>query len=102
VFAAIADSTRRGILERLRDGGAQNAGAIAAQFPQVTRPAISKHLRVLRECGLVRSEFRGRENVYALDPAPLIAARDGWLASFAAAHLRSLRALRRRVEASAD
>jgi DNA-binding transcriptional ArsR family regulator len=98
VFAAIADPTRREILELLRDTGALNAGAIAGRFRRVTRPAISRHLRVLRECGLVRAEGRGRENVYQLDIEPLLRARDGWLASFGAGHLRSLRALRRRAE----
>jgi DNA-binding transcriptional ArsR family regulator len=98
VYVALADPTRREILELLRDAGALNAGAIAAHFRGVTRPAISRHLRVLRECGLVNAGFQGRENVYALDPEPLVAARDGWLARFGAGHLRSLRALRRRVE----
>lgn len=98
VFTALADPTRRQILELLRDSGALNAGAIAARFHAVTRPAISRHLRVLRECELVNAQVRGRENVYVLDPAPLIDARDGWLASFTAGHLRGLRALRRRVE----
>jgi DNA-binding transcriptional ArsR family regulator len=98
VYAALADATRREILELLRDAGALNAGAIAARFGGVTRPAISRHLRVLRECGLVIAAFEGRENLYRLDPEPLIRARDGWLASFTAGHARSLRALRRRVE----
>jgi DNA-binding transcriptional ArsR family regulator len=98
VFTALADPTRREILALLRDAGALNAGAIAARFGAVTRPAISRHLRVLRECGLVTADFAGRENRYRLDPAPLIEARDGWMASFTAGHARSLRALRRRVE----
>jgi DNA-binding transcriptional ArsR family regulator len=98
VFVALADPTRREILALLRDAGALNAGAIAEQFRGVTRPAISRHLRVLRECGVVRAAFAGRENVYRLDAAPLIEARDRWLASFTAGHGRSLRALRRRAE----
>jgi DNA-binding transcriptional ArsR family regulator len=98
VFAAIADPTRREILELLRDAGALNAGAIAGRFRRVTRPAISRHLRVLRECGLVRAEGQGRENVYRLETESLLRSCDGWLASFGAGHGRSLRALRRRAE----
>lgn len=100
VFVALADPTRREILELLRDAGALNAGAIAERFGAVTRPAISRHLRVLRECGVVSAEFAGRENVYRLDPAPLLDARDRWLGSFSAGHARSLRALRKRAESA--
>lgn len=98
VFVALADPTRREILDLLRTAGALNAGAIAEGFRGVTRPAISRHLRVLRECGVVCAETRGREQVYRLEPAPLLRARDGWLASFTAGHTAGLRALRRRAE----
>jgi len=49
---------------------AWSAGEIAARFT-ISRPAISRHLRVLRECGLVRDELEGRRRLYRLDPAPL-------------------------------
>lgn len=67
--AAIADPIRREILELLR-GGRLTAGAIAARFP-VSRPSISRHLRVLRDSGLVHDELRGRQRYYTLDTAPL-------------------------------
>lgn len=73
---AIADPVRREILDMLRDGP-RTAGAIAAAFA-VSRPAVSRHLRVLREHGLVRDELVGRERVYRLDPAPL-ARVEAWL-----------------------
>jgi DNA-binding transcriptional ArsR family regulator len=101
VFAALADPTRRRILDLLRDGGPLKAGAIAASFRRSTRPAISRHLRVLRECRLVATESRGRENLYALDPRPIVQARDGWLATFSASHRESLKELRRIVERGA-
>ncbi|WP_327150627.1 metalloregulator ArsR/SmtB family transcription factor [Nocardia sp. NBC_01329] len=69
VAAAIADPIRREILEMLR-GTRHTAGAIAARFP-ISRPAISRHLRVLRDSGLVRDELVGRQRYYALDTAPL-------------------------------
>jgi DNA-binding transcriptional ArsR family regulator len=72
--SALSDPTRRQILLMLRDG-ARGAGAIAGAF-SVTRPAISRHLRVLREAGLVVDEARGRERVYRLELAPLAAIED--------------------------
>src|SRR2546421_319575 len=69
VFRAIADPTRRALLDRLRAGPA-NAGTLAADF-QSSRPAVSKHLRVLREARLVVDTRIGRERVYAVNPVPL-------------------------------
>src|SRR5689334_21022554 len=65
VAAALADPIRRDILRMLRDRPV-NAGAIAGAF-SVSRPAISRHLRVLREAGLVVDEPRGRERTYRLE-----------------------------------
>ena len=97
-FTAIADPTRREILDLLRDRGILSAGAIAANFPSQSRPGISRHLRVLRECGVVTAVRDGKSRKYALDPVPLAALRDGWLASFGDMQSGSLRALRGRVE----
>ena len=69
VAQALADATRRAILRMLRDGEL-SAGAIAGAF-DVSRPAISRHLRVLREAKLVRDEAQGRERVYRLDVGAL-------------------------------
>ena len=65
VAQTLADATRRAILRMLRDAEL-SAGAIAGAF-DVTRPAISRHLRVLREAGLVVDEPHGRERVYRLE-----------------------------------
>ena len=97
-FSAIADPTRREILELLRDRGVQTAGEIAANFASVSRPGISRHLRVLRECGVVASVRRGKSQNYVLDPRPIAAIRDGWLAGFAEMQSASLAALRKRAE----
>jgi DNA-binding transcriptional ArsR family regulator len=64
VAHALADAVRRDIMRMLRDQPV-NAGRIAGAFP-VSRPAVSRHLRVLREAGLVRDVLRGRERVYQL------------------------------------
>ena len=69
VFAALADSTRRRIVELLAASDLE-AGAIAAEF-RVSRPAISRHLRVLREAGVVESVTSGKRRIYSLRPMAL-------------------------------
>jgi len=66
---SLADPIRREILRMLRDTPLP-AGAIALAFA-VSRPAVSRHLRVLRKAGLVREQTQGRERIYRLEPAPL-------------------------------
>ena len=69
VFGAIADPTRRAILDALRRRE-HSAGDIAALFP-VSRPAVSRHLRVLRSAGLVKERRVRQSRLYSLNPAPL-------------------------------
>ena len=91
-FQALADPTRRAVLDLLRRGS-QPAGQIAQAFP-VSRPAISRHLRLLRRAHLVREERQGRHRLYQLNPEPLRAV-DSWLQhyrSFWSANLSSLKA----------
>ena len=74
VFAALGDPTRLRLLARLGEGGAQSIARLTAGA-DVTRQAVTKHLRVLEQCRLARSTRHGREQVWTLDPAPLDAAR---------------------------
>jgi DNA-binding transcriptional ArsR family regulator len=74
--AAIADPIRRRVLELVRDRELA-AGELAAEF-DVSRPAVSRHLRVLREAGLVRERRQGRLRLYTADPAALGELRE-WL-----------------------
>jgi DNA-binding transcriptional ArsR family regulator len=97
-FTAIADPTRRAILELLRDRDTLAAGEIATHFSPSSRPGISRHLRVLRECGVLHCSRHGKEQIYSVNPEPLSAIRDGFLAGFATMQTQSLKALRRRVE----
>jgi len=97
-FTAIADTTRREILTLLRDRPTMAAGEIASHFPSASRPGISRHLRVLRECGVVHCTRRGKEMLYAVNPEPMNAIRDGFLAGFATMQTESLKALRRKVD----
>src|SRR5260221_14108628 len=65
-YIGIADPTRRAILDLLRDDGALIAGDIAAAFDDISRPGVSRHLRVLRECGLLTAKADGKERIYTL------------------------------------
>lgn len=95
VFRAIADPTRRAILDRLRSGPA-NAGTLAADF-ESSRPAISKHLRVLREARLVADSRTGRERVYAIDPGQLEDVAE-WVEEYRAFWQSSLSRLKKNLE----
>ena len=76
---ALADPIRRALVAERSDGELA-AGVVAGRVP-VSRPAISRHLRVLREAGLVRARADGRRRLYALDPHPL-RELDEWLAPY--------------------
>jgi DNA-binding transcriptional ArsR family regulator len=95
-FQALADPTRRAVLDLLRRGS-QPAGNIAGAFP-VSRPAISKHLRLLRRAHLVREHREGRHRVYQLNPEPLRAV-DSWLEQYRSFWKMNLSNLKTFVEA---
>lgn len=99
-FHAIADPHRRLMLDLLRTQGPLRAGEIVAHFPQISQPAVSKHLRVLRQAKLVRSTKSGREHWYHLDPVPLqpIAA---WLEEYESLWTQRLERLKQVAEKSA-
>jgi DNA-binding transcriptional ArsR family regulator len=78
-LAALADPTRRKVFERLKSGP-KSVGKIAATLP-VSRPAVSQHLKVLKEAGLVQEEADGARRIYHIDPKGLGALR-GWLDQF--------------------
>ena len=79
VFVAVADESRRRILHMLREGE-RSVSELAGAFP-VTRSAVSQHLRILRDAGLVSARKEGRARLYRLEPAPLREVVD-WLAWF--------------------
>jgi DNA-binding transcriptional ArsR family regulator len=78
VFRALADPTRRAVVERLANGPA-TASDLARPFAMAL-PSFAQHLGVLEDCGLVRSKKQGRVRTYRLTPAPLDAATD-WMAA---------------------
>ena len=94
-FNALADPTRRAVLDLLRKGR-QPAGQIAQAFP-VSRPAISKHLRLLRRAHLVNEHREGRHRFYRLNPEPLRAV-DTWLEEYRTFWTTSLNNLKAFIE----
>jgi len=99
VFRAIADPTRREILKLLRHRRL-TVGELAANF-QTSRPAISKHLRLLRTAGLVISHKDGTASICGLNPKPLKTVND-WLEDYRALWREGLRNLKRYVEEPAN
>lgn len=96
VFSAVADETRRGLLERLREEGPLSISAMAEGLP-ISRQGVTKHLAVLLEAGLVRAERRGRQRLHRLNPSPLKEV-DDWLRPYAEAWERRLERLKHHLE----
>ena len=94
-FNALADPTRRAVLDMLRQGS-QPAGQIARAFP-ISRPAISRHLSLLRRAHLVEERREGRHRVYQLNPAPLRAVHS-WIEQYRVFWQTSLSSLKAFVE----
>jgi DNA-binding transcriptional ArsR family regulator len=103
-YRAIVDANRRKILDLLRIEGPLRAGEIVAHLPTISQPAVSKHLRILRETGLVRSVPDGRERSYHLNAIALQQVAD-WLRHYEAlwdARLATLKALAEDAETEGD
>lgn len=96
VFLAIADPTRRGILERLRADGLLSVTQLSDPLP-ISRQAVTKHLNVLEDAGLIVQERYGRERMHRLSVEPL-RELDDWLAPYSAAWDRRLTRLQQHLE----
>jgi DNA-binding transcriptional ArsR family regulator len=96
VFSALADPSRRFVVQTLAARGTATPTELAADLP-VTRQAVAKHLAALRSAGLVEASRAGREMRYALTPAPLASAVE-WIEDVGAAWDERLAALKRLVE----
>jgi DNA-binding transcriptional ArsR family regulator len=95
VFSAVADPTRRAILDRLRRGSLP-AMELADGF-RISRPAVSRHLRVLRRARLVTEARDGRNRIYTLTPGPMRDI-DAWIESYRAFWLHNLNNLKHHLE----
>lgn len=100
VFDAIHDPTRRHILDLLLERP-HSAGALVATFPQMTQPAVSRHLRLLREAGLVSVRVHEQQRIYSLRPEGL-EALDQWLERYRPFWQRSLDALEQHLAQMSD
>ncbi len=97
VFSAIADPTRRAVLDLLARGP-RNAGGIAAEFPRLTQPGVSRHLKVLRRAKLVEVTVRAQQRIYKLNPEGLAELYE-WVAKYQAMWPDTLDALGRYLDA---
>jgi len=100
VFTAVAEPTRRAVLDLLA-GGERSAGELVAAFPALTQPAVSRHLRILRESQLVDVRADGTRRVYSLKPGAL-AELDRWLDTYRRFWTGRLDALESHLEATSS
>jgi len=98
VFRALADPTRRAILDELFRADGQTLGAVEARFA-MTRFGVMKHLKVLEEAGLVVTRRRGREKLHYLNPVPIRAVHDRWVSKYAEPWVAGLSDLKSALEA---
>ncbi|MGX7827371.1 ArsR/SmtB family transcription factor [Actinokineospora sp. 24-640] len=97
VFKALADQTRRHLLDRLRERNGQTLGELCAHL-DMARQSVSQHVAVLEAANLISAVRRGREKLHYLNPVPLHAIQERWIDKFERPRLRALGALKRRAE----
>jgi uncharacterized protein YndB with AHSA1/START domain len=97
VFKALADPTRRGLLDELFKADGQTLSALEGRLP-MTRFGVMKHLRVLEEAGLVVTRRRGREKLHFLNVIPIRLVHDRWVSKYAEPWAAGLSDLKRRLE----
>src|ERR671937_2007012 len=97
VFKALADPTRRGLLDVLFTQDGQTLTALEGRLP-MTRFGVMKHLRVLEEAGLVTTKRRGREKLHFLNPVPIRLVHDRWVSKYAEPWAATLSELKTRLE----
>lgn len=98
VFKALADPTRRALLDSLATADGQTLSTLSEEFPEMTRFGVMKHLRLLEAAHLVVTEKHGREKLHFLNPVPIREIHDRWISRYAEPHVAGLLALRDRSE----
>ena len=101
VFKALADPTRRELLDRLRADNGQTLGELCRQLA-MSRQAVTKHLALLEKANLVASIRRGREKLHYLNPAPIGEIYDRWIGKYDKARVAALADLKRALEEKDD
>src|SRR5580698_11082986 len=97
VFRALADPTRRALLDRLRERNGQTLGELCGPL-EMARQSATQHLGVLELANLVTTVRRGREKLHYLNPVPLWEIQERWIDHFESPRLRALDAIKRRAE----
>ena len=97
VFRALADRSRRRLLDRLHARNGQTLGALC-QGLKMTRQAVAKHLAILEEANLVASQRHGREKLHFINPVPLNDIAERWIRKFEQRRLSALSALKKHLE----
>ena len=101
VFKALADASRRELLDRLRADNGQTLGDLCARL-SMTRQAVSKHLAILEGANLVAVVWRGREKLHYLNPVPIHDIADRWIGKFERSRLQALSELKKGLEGERD
>ena len=97
VFKALADASRRQLLDRLRAENGQTLGELCQRL-DMTRQAVTKHLKVLERANLVVTIWRGREKLHYLNPVPINEIADRWIGKYERHRLRALGDLKKALE----
>src|SRR5262252_7784152 len=97
IFRALADPSRRALLDRLRVQNGQTLGELCARL-DMTRQAVSKHLAILEEANLVATVWRGREKLHYLNPVPIHEIAERWIGKFERGRLDALSDLKKALE----
>ena len=101
VFKALADPTRRSLLDALREDDGQTLTSLEEGLP-MTRFGVMKHLRVLEAAGLVTTRRRGREKLHFLNPVPIRLIHDRWVSKYAEPWVSALSGIKRELEEEED
>ena len=97
VFRALADASRRQLLDRLYANNGQTLGDLC-QNMKMSRQAVAKHLAILEQANLVAVQWRGREKLHFINPVPINAVAERWISKFEAPRLNALSTLKRTLE----
>ena len=97
VFKALADASRRKLLDRLRQKNGQTLGELCHGL-NMTRQAVAKHLRILREGNLVSWKREGRERLHFINPVPINEIAERWISKFENPRLQALSRLKSNLE----
>ena len=98
VFRALADGSRRELLDRLRADNGQTLGDLCERL-NMTRQAVSKHLGILEEANLIATVRRGREKLHYLNPVPIHEIGERWIGKFERSRLQALSDMKKALEA---